>query len=94
MTADALGSSTFGVLVGLGLPWLIAGLAGAPPEFPGASSALTSQLVFLAVSTLILLVGLAVSRWTLTRVFGIVLISVYLVYVVFCILDVYIFEPE
>mmetsp|Transcript_58162 Transcript_58162/g.125723 ORF Transcript_58162/g.125723 Transcript_58162/m.125723 type:complete len:560 (-) Transcript_58162:234-1913(-) len=81
--ANALGSNVFDILLGLGLPWMIARLAGKEVQFPGAKGELTRG-IFILIAVLIVFVGsLLLNRWQLTRIMGSVLMSFYMCYVVY-----------
>merc|ERR1712113_852644 len=79
--ANALGSNVFDILLGLGIPWLIARCVGKDVHFPGAKAQLT-QGIFILIGVLFMFVlSLVLNRWKLSRQIGLVFMSFYLVYV-------------
>jgi K+-dependent Na+/Ca+ exchanger-like protein len=80
--SNALGSNIFDILLGLGLPWLIALLIGKPIVFLGVNRLLT--WVMLLILVLFLFMGVVVlSGWKLNSKMGLVLGFLYVGYVLF-----------
>ncbi|MCW5204885.1 hypothetical protein VU02_03040, partial [Desulfobulbus sp. N2] len=82
--ANAVGSNIFDILVGLGLPWLIVmgiGMMTGSPTFVevGTADLLNSTLVLLG-TVFVLFIFLYTER-TLSRIEGGILISLYVIYV-------------
>lgn len=79
--SNAIGSNIFDILVGLGLPFIIAMLI-AGGDIPAGGDLLASSVI-LAVSVVLLAVLLVVSRWKITKITGFILLFVYLAYIIF-----------
>ncbi len=78
--ANAVGSNVFDILIGLGLPWLIALLLQGEAIIVGTADLFTSTLLLLG--TVILLFVFLTTHHKLSRLEGGILIAVYIVYVV------------
>jgi len=96
--SNALGSNVFDILLGLGVPWLIkiAALPHHTPEwsdtpvnFPGASKDLMEWIVILVVVVLLFFGTLTIFKWKLTQKVGLVMLSMYLVYVTYALVSYY-----
>ena len=79
--SNAIGSNIFDVLVGLGLPWLIA-LLFYKDEVEVVSKNLFSSVIVLFSSVVIVFLLLAWRRWIIRKQTGIFLIGVYILYLV------------
>jgi len=90
--SNALGSNVFDILIGLGVPWFFSGISGKTVHFPGAWNSLRYDILVLALVLGVFVGSLAANKWRLNRALGIVLICFYFVYVIWCILDVYVFK--
>lgn len=77
--ANAIGSNIFDILIGLGVPWLVAMLWLGDSVHVGADTLWTSAIILLA--TVILLFIFAATQRRLTRGEGWALVSAYVVYV-------------
>lgn len=85
--SNAIGSNIFDILVGLGLPFLIVmSLSG---EIIQAGGDLLSSTLILSGSVILLVVLLLVMKWRIGKFIGIVLLSVYVLYVTNEILNLY-----
>lgn len=73
--ANAVGSNTFDILLGLGFPWLIATMAGKEIEVP--KQQIQEALSILLASLLIYVAALAANKWMLDRKIGILLLLIY-----------------
>lgn len=74
--ANAVGSNTFDILIGLGLPWLLkASITGEPVAVPTES--LQEAILLLACCLVGYLVAIMKNRWALTRNLGFVLLALY-----------------
>ena len=83
--SNALRSNMFDILMGLGLPWLIAAILGRPVVFIGVSRLL--YWVALLVATLgTLMTTVAAGGWRLSFNVGAALVSMYGIYVVWALL--------
>lgn len=91
---NALGSNVFDILVGLGIPWLIkTGIMGKRVTFPGKWDELIYD-IFVLIIVLFMFVGsLVINRWYLTRKVGFLLLSFYLVFILYNILAVWVIDP-
>ena len=86
--SNGIGSNIFDILIGLGLPWLIKSYL-VDSDIVTNTEGLGISMVLLFVSVLVLLFALMIRRWRLTQGFGIVLISLYIIYVVYEIAKIY-----
>eukprot|EP00929_Paragymnodinium_shiwhaense_P121640 TRINITY_DN93965_c0_g1_i1.p1 TRINITY_DN93965_c0_g1~~TRINITY_DN93965_c0_g1_i1.p1 ORF type:complete len:643 (-),score=119.79 TRINITY_DN93965_c0_g1_i1:281-2209(-) len=73
--ANAVGSNTFDILLGLGLPWLIRCATVGPIPVP--STQLLECLAILAVCLIAYVVALVMNGWVLNRGIGIMMLGVY-----------------
>jgi K+-dependent Na+/Ca+ exchanger-like protein len=83
--SNALGSNIFDILLGLGLPWLIALMIGQPIVFLGAHRLLAWVTMLMAVIVVFMVIIVA-SNWTLNQRTGIVLLGFYVSYVGYALL--------
>lgn len=95
--SNAIGSNVFDILLGLGLPWFIAGLA--LPEKITNISVEPLSLVVIPIAILfvviVALVGiLVVLKWKLTKPLGYILFTLYGAFIVYNLLDVYIINKD
>lgn len=79
--SNAIGSNIFDVLVGLGLPWLIA-LLFYKDEVEVISKNLFTSIIVLFSSVVIVFLLLAWRRWIIRKQTGIILIGVYIAYLI------------
>ena len=79
--SNAIGSNVFDILVGLGLPFIIAMLISGGEISVGGN--LIASSVVLAASVVLLVVLLVVSRWRIARFTGYILLIVYIVYIIY-----------
>merc|ERR1719161_1081193 len=84
--SNALGSNIFDVLLGLGLPWLIALMIGQPIVFLGAHRLLSWVTLLMAIIVVFMVIVVA-CNWQLNQKTGLVLISFYVAYVVYALLQ-------
>jgi Ca2+/Na+ antiporter len=90
--SNALGSNVFDILVGLGVPWTIRCAMGKKVKFEEVS--MIGDILIL-VGVLTLFVGsLVLNRWRLTRTVGAVLVFFYVLWVLYNILAVWVFETK
>mmetsp|Transcript_34022 Transcript_34022/g.41985 ORF Transcript_34022/g.41985 Transcript_34022/m.41985 type:complete len:120 (-) Transcript_34022:585-944(-) len=80
--ANSIGSNVFDILIGLGLPWMMAGLIYDTPSIVGVDD-LWVGIGFLFGVLFCLIIALLASKWILRRSVGAVLIALYCVYVAF-----------
>lgn len=76
---NALGSNTFDILIGLGLPFLLYMIIN-DSGFELASDNLFVSVGFLLGSALLLLVYFLLSKWRISRTFGFILLVLYVMY--------------
>ncbi len=92
--SNAIGSNVFDILIGLGLPWFIGGLA------KGQAQAVTVDplgLVVIPIAILfaiivVLVAVLALMKWKLSRPLGYVLFVMYAGFLTYSLLDVYVLK--
>lgn len=77
--ANAVGSNTFDINVGLGLPWFVFILMTGR-SIPVATENLSSSIVLLFATVLALLFLLIVKKWAIGRYAGVLLIAAYIFY--------------
>lgn len=92
--SNALGSNVFDILIGLGVPWMIRCVTGQKVEFPDAFKDLVVDIVILVVFLVLFVGALAINGWNLTRRTGIMLLSLYVVYVFYNLLMVFAFKAK
>merc|ERR1740138_1312796 len=84
--SNALGSNIFDILLGLGLPWLIALMIGRPIVFLGAHRLLSWVMLLIAVIAVFMAIVVA-SGWRLNQKTGLVLLAFYVAYVAYALLQ-------
>lgn len=84
--SNAIGSNIFDVLIGLGLPWLISILFYGE-EVEVISKNLFTSVIVLFSSVIVVFLLLAWRRWIIRKQTGIILIGIYVLYVVWQVLD-------
>lgn len=80
---NAIGSNIFDVLIGLGLPWMIALLVSHREMIPVSRENLFFSVVLLFISVLVIFFMLIIRRWRIGRPTGIILIGLYLIYLIY-----------
>ncbi|KAM3185398.1 hypothetical protein ACTXT7_006444 [Hymenolepis weldensis] len=81
--SNAVGSNIFDILVCMGLPWLLRTMViGGPVEI--YSQGLTYATLTLFITVLILLGATHLNRWRLTKLYGVVLMFIYFLFLVIC----------
>lgn len=85
--SNAVGSNIFDILVGLGLPWMIAFGLGAQAITVGTENLLSSVFLLFATVVAILFV-LITQKWTIGRKSGLILILFYIAYILYNIVKV------
>jgi len=89
---NVLGSNVFNILLGLGLPWLIASLSAGEPYLTGSASILEPMVILFGYLIAFILV-LALFGWRLTPSFGWLLLVMQLFYWAYNVAKVYYFVP-
>ncbi|CDF36158.1 unnamed protein product [Chondrus crispus] len=91
--SNAIGSNVFDILLGLGFPWFIGGLAKKTITIPTdpITTVVVPILILFAIIVLLLVV-LVVLRWKLRPLLGYILFGVYGLFVTYTLLDVYVFK--
>ncbi|XP_054718980.1 sodium/potassium/calcium exchanger 3-like [Uloborus diversus] len=85
--SNSLGSNIFDILIGLALPWFIQTAIIEPGSIAVINSrGMVYSVVLLFLTIVITIGGITMSHWQLTRRLGIVLLSVYAVFLVLSIL--------
>lgn len=92
--SNAIGSNVFDILLGLGLPWFIGGLVKDITITISVEPITTVvvPILILFVILILLLVLLVLLRWQLRPLLGYLLFSVYGLFVLYTLLDVYVFN--
>nr|CDS29474.1 sodium:potassium:calcium exchanger [Hymenolepis microstoma] len=81
--SNAVGSNIFDILVCMGLPWLLRTMIiGGPVEI--YSQGLNYAVLTLFVTVIILLGATHLNRWRLTKLYGVVLMIIYVLFLVIC----------
>ena len=89
--SNSIGSNVFDILLGLGFPWFLAGLKNSRPvDIEVGDLVYAVSFLFGVLFFMLLLLG--VSRFTLNRTTGILLVGLYALYVLIEVLKVY--APE
>mmetsp|Transcript_4194 Transcript_4194/g.9097 ORF Transcript_4194/g.9097 Transcript_4194/m.9097 type:complete len:890 (+) Transcript_4194:386-3055(+) len=80
--ANSIGSNIFDILIGLGLPWFLAGLI-----YKNSSNVqiddITVGMSFLFAIVVVLVIVLKIARWRLNKIVGGVLLFLYVFYIIF-----------
>lgn len=84
--SNAIGSNIFDILIGLGLPWAIVGLGG--KIVPVVTENLNSSIILLFATVASVLFFLMAKKWRIGRFAGIGLISIYILYLAWTIIQV------
>mmetsp|Transcript_63310 Transcript_63310/g.183398 ORF Transcript_63310/g.183398 Transcript_63310/m.183398 type:complete len:159 (+) Transcript_63310:2-478(+) len=86
--ANAVGSNTFDILLGLGLPWFIwAAIQGEPIVLPRDN--ITFTIIILFGCLIGYLTILVLNKWKLTRNMGFLLLGMYVVVIILVLLRYY-----
>lgn len=85
--SNAIGSNIFDILVGLGLPFLIVMSISGDTITTGGD--LISSALILSVSVLLLAVLLIAMKWRVSKITGVILLTIYIFYLVNEILNLY-----
>lgn len=84
--SNALGSNIFDILLGLGLPWLIALLIGRPIVFLGVHRLMSWVALLMAVIVVFMTIIVA-TNWKLNQKTGLLLFGFYITYVAYALLQ-------
>jgi len=85
--SNAIGSNIFDILIGLGLPWLVVTIGG--KIIPVATENLSSSIILLFATVAAVLGFLIARKWHLNKFSGLSLISIYIAYLLWNILQVF-----
>lgn len=84
--ANAVGSNVFDILVGLGVPWFLRGLI-LQEAMPVDRDGIALNVVILFCTGLLFVATLALNKWVMRTRTGIFLFSLYILYVIFVIIQ-------
>jgi len=85
--SNALGSNIFDILIGLGIPWMVILFLTDGPLIVGKEN-LISSVILLFASVVVVFIILLIRKWRLGKFSGILLISVYILYLVWAISNI------
>lgn len=85
--ANAVGSNTFDIMLGLGMPWLV--LCAFGKEVPVPTAQLSESIFILAGALAFYLVAMVFNKWVLNRAIGFSLLGIYVGSIVFVIVRNY-----
>lgn len=88
--SNSLGANSLAILLSLGLPWLIRNIINADnPEksyIALKSYGIEYTILCLLLATVVLYLVISIAKYTLRRRVGIILLSIYFVFITICIL--------
>lgn len=83
--ANVFGSNVFDVLIGLGIPWILAAIIGKEVRFVNGFDQVRWLVLIHCAVTFVLIFSLAANKWRLNRLTGHLLFFLYACFVVFVI---------
>lgn len=93
--SNAIGSNVFDILLGLGLPWLIAGGLGKPAKITVIPAGrVIVPIVILFFILVLLIAALVICKWQLSRTLGVIMFAAYASFVTYSLLDVFVFSAR
>jgi len=81
--ANALGSNIFDIMLGLGIPWLIANILQQEVRFPGSRDVLIEGITTLLIFLMFFLFVLVLNKWKMNRLMGCLLLFLYGMYILY-----------
>lgn len=92
--SNAIGSNVFDILLGLGMPWLIGTIVykEAIPVTVKPVGQVVIPIAILFFIIVLLVTILAFTGWKLSKMLGISLFTLYVVFIMYSLLDVYVFK--
>lgn len=85
--SNSIGSNIFNILIGLGLPWLVV-TTFSNKTITVAAENLNSSIFLLFATIIVILFLLIFKKWRLGKVAGAILIGIYIIYLIWAILQV------
>lgn len=85
--ANAVGSNTFDIMLGLGMPWLV--LCAFGKEIPVPTAQLSESIYILAGALAFYLIAIVFNKWVLNRAIGFSLLGIYVGSIIFAIVRNY-----
>lgn len=84
--ANAVGSNVFDILLGLGLPWTLSGLADEYLPMVVNVDDIVPEVIILSATVMIYVLTLMINRWTMERRIGVVFTLIYVGYVAYALI--------
>lgn len=93
--SNAIGSNVFDILLGLGLPWFIAGFVFGKTEVTVEPvSLIVIPIAILFAVIILLVIILVLLKWKLSKVLGYILFGLYGVFVTYSLVDVFVISKS
>jgi len=92
--ANALGSNVFDILVGLGVPWTIRCAMRGPVKFGNKTDTLLWDVLILAGILFLFVGSLVINSWHLSRRIGLAFLFFYVLFVIYNVLAVWVWETK
>lgn len=88
--ANAIGSNVFDILLGLGLPWTLKTVFTSS-TIPVERNEIAKSVLILLGALILFVLVLILNKWTMSPKLGFNLFAIYLVYIVYTLVDQYYF---